>query len=100
MRRFVYQHPRVYQYSGTKKKFCARRACAPTSYVHQSSITYVVPEPLEAPYVPRKMTNSLKVGSHDENRRSPRYCFLYQGTGVSTGKKIQNNTGILLALDE
>jgi len=42
----------------------------------------------------------FKVGSHDENRRSPRYCFLYQGTGVSTGKKIQNNTGILLALDE
>jgi hypothetical protein len=42
----------------------------------------------------------IKVGSHDENRRSPRYCFLYQGTGVSTGKKIQNNTGILLALDE
>jgi len=29
----------------------------------------------------------IKVGSHDENRRSPRYCFLYQGTGVSTGKK-------------
>ena len=59
MRRFVYQHPRVYQYSGTKKKFCARRAFAPTSYVRQSSITYVVPEPLEAPYVPRKRTNSL-----------------------------------------
>jgi hypothetical protein len=29
----------------------------------------------------------IKVGSHDENRRSPWYCFLYQGTGVSTEKK-------------
>jgi hypothetical protein len=72
VRRYVDVHPRVYQYSGTKKKFFTRRACAPTRYVHLSSTTYVVPEPLEAPYVPSKGANSL-------NRE--RYAMAVRGDG-------------------
>jgi hypothetical protein len=40
----------------------------------------------------------LKVGSHDNFRRSPRYKILYQATGVSTGKISSRNAVILLAL--
>jgi len=45
-------------------------------------------------FIPSWSKSMLKVGSHDENCRSPWYWFLYQGTRVSTGKKIQNNTGL------
>jgi len=72
VRRYFYVHPMVYQYSSTKKKFCARRACAPTRYVHLSNTTYVVPERLEAPYVPSKRTSSL-------NRE--RYAMAVRGDG-------------------
>ena len=72
MRRYVYVHPRVYQYSGTKKKIFTRRVCAPTRYVHLSSTTYVVLERLEAPYVPSKRTSSL-------NRE--RYAMAVRGDG-------------------
>jgi len=72
VRRYVYVHPRVYQYSGTKKNFFTRRACALTRYVHLSSTTYVVPEPLEALYVPSKRTSSL-------NRE--RYAMAVRGDG-------------------
>ncbi len=72
MRRYVYVQHRVYQYSGTKKNFFTRRACAPTRYVHLSSTTYVVPEPLEAPYVPSKRTSSLN---------GERYAMAVRGDG-------------------
>jgi hypothetical protein len=71
VRRYFYVHPSVYQYSGTTKNF-ARRACAPTRYVHLSSTTYMVPERLEAPYVPSNRTSSL-------NRE--RYAMAVRGDG-------------------
>ena len=72
VRRYVYVHSRVYQYSGTQKKIFTRRACAPTTYVHLSSTTYVVLERLEDPYVPSKRTSSL-------NRE--RYAMAVWGNG-------------------
>jgi hypothetical protein len=35
-----------------------------------------------------------KVGSYDEYRRIPWYWILYQGTGASTGEKMQKNTNL------
>ena len=44
------------------KKIRARRACAHTRYVHLRNTTYVVLEPLEAPYVPSRFTISPNRG--------------------------------------
>ena len=55
---FMYSPP----YTSTlvpKKKFSSAQSMHLSSYIHLRSTTYVVLEPLEAPYVPSRMTISL-----------------------------------------